>query len=743
MKKLKSLTFVFIAIFAFAACQTAKVNVPEVTGTVTQIERYGHAVTDITIEEFNSLGYTLGDVVTVTTGGENYDMPYFNGYYVDTGEMMLRAYPGQEYIAICINYGRFSDVANVEVGSAVTISLKEKGGELGTQTVMSLSYTNDRADYESDEIFANFREIDTTGIAGGVLYRSCSPINDENNRAATADALAAAQGIRSVMNLADTPEEIEEYIGAEDFASDYYKTLYDSGNVIALGMPVNFQSDEFAEGIVRGLVFLSEHETPYLIHCTEGKDRAGFASALLEALMGASRDEIISDYMESYANYYDIDESSESYEIIVDQNIMAMLRTIAGVDSDRALSRANLAAGAEQYLLAHGMSQGAVNTLKAKLSTDEASDEVASVTAEISGIDNNIWFTRYGNVNTNLAVSDLFAAGFEEGDLVEVSFLETRLTVPIVPTYSYVEQGSAALMAYLDDGGNPSGNIALAINMGNFATTYGLADKITNADTSWYWTLREGVTLPITIDIRMAEEGGYLAEYLLHDLSRTNNRSDYPALSDEEFANFREISTTGMGSGRLYRTSSPINPELNRNTYADEALRAAGVTVIMNLADSAEDAAAYEGFSDSYYSAQNVIYLNLGVDFQAADFKRGLAEGLRYFANNEGVYAVHCTEGKDRAGFVSALLECFMGASYDEVVSDYMTTYENYYNVEEGSEKYNAIAESNIVRSLSAAFGVDTDDLPYADLRAEAEAYVSGIGLTAGEMAALRANLSR
>ena len=57
-------------------------------------------------------------------------------------------------------------------------------------------------------------------------------------------------------------------------------------------------------------------------------------------------------------------------------------------------------------------------------------------------------------------------------------------------------------------------------------------------------------------------------------------------------------------------------------------------------------------------------------DFTAADFKTGLATGLRYFTTHEGPYLVHCTEGKDRAGFVSALLECYMGAAYDEVVAD-------------------------------------------------------------------------
>ncbi len=68
----------------------------------------------------------------------------------------------------------------------------------------------------------------------------------------------------------------------------------------------------------------------------------------------------------------------------------------------------------------------------------------------------------------------------------------------------------------------------------------------------------------------------------------------------------------------------------------DAALKQAGVNVIMNLANSQEEAEAYEGFADTYYSGQKVIYLNLGVDFSAPEFQKGLAEGLRFFAANKG-----------------------------------------------------------------------------------------------------------
>ena len=357
----------------------------------------------------------------------------------------------------------------------------------------------------------------------------------------------------------------------------------------------------------------------------------------------------------------------------------------------------------------------------------------------IGGLENDLWFTKYGNVYTDCKAADFLGEmGFAQGDLVTVRFLDQELVLPVVPTYSYVDSGSPAVIVGMTDSGVPEGYVSLAINMGNFAQTYGLAVKQSD-DNGYWWEAVPGVSFPVEVRFELAEKEGYRAEYLLHELNRTNAREDYPGLDDAAFANFRVIDTAGMGENRLFRSSSPINPELGRNSYADAALEAAGVTVIMNLADSDEQAAAYEGFAESYYAGQKVIYLNLGVDFASGDFQKGLAKGLRFFGENPGTYAVHCTEGKDRAGFVSALLECLMGASADEVVEDYMVTYQNYYGVEFGSEKYNAIAESNIIKTLQDSFEIR--DLYTADLAAEAEEYIRSLGLTEGEVQQLKANL--
>ncbi|MBQ6537686.1 MAG: tyrosine-protein phosphatase [Eubacterium sp.] len=342
--------------------------------------------------------------------------------------------------------------------------------------------------------------------------------------------------------------------------------------------------------------------------------------------------------------------------------------------------------------------------------------------------------SKYGNVVLSLKCEDLLSKGYEYGDILSIRFLERSLELPLCSNFTDVDSGSPGIFAKKDQE-----NVMLAINMGDFATYYGIAQKQVDENNQVLWTMIADEEISVTIS--MKEKGGYYAEYLLHQLKYEDDRSAYPELTDEQFANFRAVTTTGMGKGVLYRSASPINPLHNRNTYADAAIRKAGVNVIMNLADDEATARGYEGFGNSYYSRQKFITLNLGIDFAAVDFQQGLSNGLRFFALNHGIYEIHCTEGKDRAGFVSAILECLMGASYDEVISDYMVTYYNYYGVTRGDERYQTIAESNIVKSLQRAFAVE--NLKSADLAAEAEEYIKQIGLSDEEIALLKVHLAK
>ncbi|MBR4711298.1 MAG: tyrosine-protein phosphatase [Clostridia bacterium] len=346
---------------------------------------------------------------------------------------------------------------------------------------------------------------------------------------------------------------------------------------------------------------------------------------------------------------------------------------------------------------------------------------------------------KYGNLVLSVSGSDLLAQGYTWGDIVDVTINGQTFEMPVGSNYSDVDQGSMICRVVIkEDLGEDY--VILAINMGDLATTAGIATKEkTEADPGYVWHYNEGVEEPATVAFAMKEQAGYYDQWVIHQLVRSENREDYPELSDAEYANFRAVKAGKVGEGKLYRSSSPVNPEINRNKEADAAASEAGVKTFVNLADNEETMKGYEGFAESYYSAQNIIALNLGVDFAADEFKAGLAEGFRFIATHEGPYLVHCTEGKDRAGFTAAVLESLMGASAEEIVADYMVTYFNYYGVQPGTEQYDVIANSNIRKSLAAAFGLETID--GADLEAAAGAYLLSIGMTQEEIDAVKANL--
>ena len=345
---------------------------------------------------------------------------------------------------------------------------------------------------------------------------------------------------------------------------------------------------------------------------------------------------------------------------------------------------------------------------------------------------------KYGNLVLSMKGSELLSQGYAYGDIVTVTLNGQELEMPVGSNYSDVDQGSMICRVVIKPDTNED-TIILAINMGDLATTTAIAEKEKiEADPGYVW--HYSVEEPVTVSFAMKEQGGYYDQWVMHQLVRSENREDYPDLTDEAYANFRAVTTTGIGAGKLYRSSSPVNPEINRNHQADAAAEKAGVKTFVNLADAEETMKGYEGFADSYYSKQNYICLNLGVDFSSDEFRHGLAEGLRFIAKGEAPFLVHCNEGKDRAGFVSAVIEALMGASADEITADYMVTFFNYYGVQPGTEQYDIIASSNIQKSLAAAFGMES--LSSGNLQESCVSYLESIGLTADEIAGIQAKLA-
>ena len=336
----------------------------------------------------------------------------------------------------------------------------------------------------------------------------------------------------------------------------------------------------------------------------------------------------------------------------------------------------------------------------------------------------------FGGVKLDV-VADSFLTKFDYGDVVTVMIAGyDTVDVPVVAGYGYVFPGEFFL--YVSEGLN---YIKLEARYGQMAEIVGLGRDL---------------KFPIDVVVQMKEKGGYV-DHLenLKSLSFAYSPESYPDLSIEEFANFRMVRTTGMGESVLYRSSSPIDPAIYRNAIADSLAALAGVKTFLNLADDKRYAEEYNGFAESYYATQNVVYLTVDPTFANTLFKEGLVKGLRYMIEHDGPYLVHCTYGMDRTGFTIAVLEALMGATADEIKADYATTHKNFYNVVDGKHvaltaKQVELLQAIIVRLMQNSFktaGVDISDFEHAGLSAATEKYLLALGMEKSEIEALKSRL--
>ena len=352
---------------------------------------FGGVYIEMTIDDFNALGFEYGDSVDVvfSNGYRLDDIPYYNGYYVDPGNPLLVGYPGYDYIKATVNYGQdLWDTANLKIGAekeekpdtglwlnadleehdTASVYLHEKGKYLDIEQASDIHYKDERDQFPSDEVFANFRAVNMGNLKENVIYRSASPCDNQHKRAPFVNDLIEQAGVNAIMDLADTEVKIERYINADDFSSPYFLSLYENGKVLPIGLNMNFYSEEFAAKTAKGFADLSKLETPYLIHCTEGKDRTGFVCMLVEMLAGSDYQAIVDDYMITYDNYYQITKEKDParYDVILQRNLIAMMKYVTGADEE-GLKTADLAAAAEKYLLNAGMSEEDLAAFKAKI----------------------------------------------------------------------------------------------------------------------------------------------------------------------------------------------------------------------------------------------------------------------------------------------------------------------------------------------------------------------------------------
>lgn len=336
-------------------------------------ERYDSVYLSISPEEFEKLGFRLGDGVDVLfSNGVTYEnIPYYSGDYCRINEYFVYANIYDDTVEICCNYNPdFFWEDEITDETTVVITMHESGRYKDIEDRLNISYSNDPQDYPDMSVFANFRELSGGNIAPGRFYRGASPCNNHRNRAADVNGMMRSCNIAYVLDLADSRGTFEDY--REEYGEEYTYDwdLFLNDKISFVDMNFEFSNDEYKEWIADGLKDMLKNDGPYFIHCNEGMDRTGFVCAILEGLAGATYEEMRDDYMLSYKNYYGIDDESdpETYDLIVETYFDSFMILLHGEEDHRTLKNADYQEDIEDYLVDGGMTEKEVKKLKKLLS---------------------------------------------------------------------------------------------------------------------------------------------------------------------------------------------------------------------------------------------------------------------------------------------------------------------------------------------------------------------------------------
>ena len=327
-------------------------------------------------------------------------------------------------------------------------------------------------------------------------------------------------------------------------------------------------------------------------------------------------------------------------------------------------------------------------------------------------------YNDFGAAFLDITEADMTAAGFTLGDVISITVEDTTIVMPYYDGF-YNRNGEYVCVAY-----PTSPTIRFTAN------NIGLPSKLMGLEGH-------------SVIIRMQEKGGSLDVQKAMSMTYSYDRNDYPDISDAAYANARAVIAGNIASGALYRSSSPFNNDINRAFYVSQYLEDVGVKTVLDLNDTEEDLLGYVDmppYSRTLWDGGNVIICTLKTDPTADEYNEHLIAALKVLPSHPAPYVVHCMEGKDRTGYVCALLEGLCGATYDEIVADYLITYDNYYGITPATDAdvCNALVSLRLNTCLMFYAGIDDEaQLPNVDYAKAFSDYLLSHGMSQHELDAL------
>jgi len=362
-----------------AGCTTTTQSVPVSTGSDVSItcpismnENFKTINLQTTADEFEKLGFTAGDSVDIkfSNGKEYKDVPYVTGVFVKSGQLVVlnrsKVYNTIEIAKV--GTGDEWNALGVTPNETVTIKLAEKQKYAEMQKLNTLKYGKDKSKFASVEEFTNFRALSGGNLKENYLYRGASAIDNTGGRVEDVNKLLEANGIKTLVDLSNSDEKIIKLLNKEDdpieflfTKAPFYTVLAYNGNIIAEALPTSMNNEKSHQQMVKIFKQINASEGPFYLYCLEGKNRTGLAAMLLEALAGATYEEMENDYMQTFVNYYHIGKDDSRYQQISDIRFKETLDVFAK-------NRTDYQKAAIEYLISGGMTEEEVNALIAKIS---------------------------------------------------------------------------------------------------------------------------------------------------------------------------------------------------------------------------------------------------------------------------------------------------------------------------------------------------------------------------------------
>lgn len=312
-------------------------------------------------------------------------------------------------------------------------------------------------------------------------------------------------------------------------------------------------------------------------------------------------------------------------------------------------------------------------------------------------------------------ILDLEELNLSYGDSVNVSFSGgcSLESIPFYPDY-YGLRGDTILT--------------------NFGDDYQIAGiRYSFNDTA---QIKDGETATIELD----ERGKYKDLFEAYNVD--TDKTPWEGQTNAEYMNARAVTAGNVKPDILYRSASPFEASFGRVELMDSFIQTYHIQCILDLADSEEDLHAFTGLPDNTQAMidnDQVICFHIGNDFRDSEAMESIGVGLRKMLQKEGPYLVQCSLGRDRTGVLCALFEALCDATYDEIVEDYMVSYNLLHkvdiNLEVDSDSFQYdLFKTRLDENLEIILKTDRDALATSDLKQKTIDYFLECGMTQDEV---------